>query len=154
MDIAAPGTKLNVACPRCHTANRVPAHRLGDSPKCGTCGEGLFAGHPVELAEADFERHLAHSDLPVVVDFWAPWCGPCRAMTPVFERAARELEPQVRLVKLNTDEAQAVATKLDIRGIPTFAIFRAGREVARMAGATSLARFVDWVRANAQPPAV
>jgi len=148
MDIEAPGRTLNVACPHCHTANRVPAHRLGDAPTCGTCSQPLFRGHPVELAEADFERHVARSDLPVVVDFWAPWCGPCRAMAPVFERAARELEPQVRLVKLNTDEAQAIAAKFDIRGIPMFAILEQGREVARIAGAMNLARFVEWVRAN------
>ena len=148
MDIEATGRTLNVACPHCHTANRVPAHRLGDAPKCGTCSQPLFGAHPVELSEADFERHVARSDLPVVVDFWAPWCGPCRAMAPVFERAARELEPQVRLVKLNTDEAQAIAAKFDIRGIPTFAILEQGREVARISGAMGLTRFVDWVRAN------
>jgi thioredoxin 2 len=148
MDIEAPGWTLNVACPHCQTASRVPAHRLGDAQTCGACSRALFGGHPVELAEADFDRHLANTDLPVVVDFWAPWCGPCRAMAPVYERAARELEPQVRLVKVNTDEAQALAARLDIRGIPTFAIFAQGREVARTAGAMSLARFVDWVRAG------
>jgi len=147
MDGVAPGT-LNVACPHCHTANRVPAHRLGDAPKCGSCSGPLFGGHPVELAEADFDRHLANTELPVVVDFWAPWCGPCRAMAPVYERAARELEPKVRLAKVNTDEAQALAARLDIRGIPTLAIFERGREVARTAGAMSLARFVEWVRAS------
>jgi thioredoxin 2 len=148
MDIEAPGRTLNVACPHCQTANRVPAHRLGDAPKCGSCSRALFEGHPVELAETDFDRHLANTDLPVVVDFWASWCGPCRAMAPVYERAARELEPQVRLVKVNADEAQALAARLDIRGIPTFAIFEQGREVARTAGAMSLARFVEWVRAS------
>jgi thioredoxin 2 len=148
MDIAAPGTKLNVACPHCHTANRVPAHRLGDAAICGTCGQALFTAHPVELAEADLDRHLARSDLPIVVDFWAPWCGPCRAMAPVFERAARELEPHVRLVKVNTDESPAIAARFDIRGIPTFAILKAGREVARVSGAMNLARFVEWVRAS------
>ena len=148
MDVAAPGRTLNVACPHCHTANRVPAHRLGDAPKCGTCSRALFEGHPAELAEADFDRHLARTELPVVVDFWAPWCGPCRTMAPVFERAARELEPQVRLVKVNTDAAQSLAARLDIRGIPTFAIFEQGREVARISGAMNLARFVEWVRAN------
>ena len=148
MDTEAPGRTVNVACPHCHTANRVPAHRLGDTPKCGSCSRALFEGHPVELAAADFERHIARSDLPVVVDFWAPWCGPCRAMAPVFERAARELEPQVRLVKVNTDESQAIAAKFDIRGIPTFAILERGREVARISGAMNLARFVEWVRAS------
>ena len=148
MNTQAPGQTLNVACPHCHTANRVPAHRLGDAPKCGTCSRPLFEGHPVELAEADFERHVARCDLPIVVDFWAPWCGPCRAMAPVFERAARELEPQLRLVKLNTDEARGVAAKFDIGGIPTFAILEQGREVARFSGAMGLTRFVEWVRAN------
>jgi len=139
---------FNVACPHCHTANRVPAHRFGDAPKCGTCSRALFEGRPVELTAADFERHIAGCDLPVVVDFWAPWCGPCRAMAPVFERAARELEPQVRLVKVNTDEAQALAARFDIRGIPTFAIFERGKEITRVSGAMSLARFVEWVRAS------
>ena len=109
---------------------------------------GLFEGHPVALAEADFDRHLANTDLPVVVDFWAPWCGPCRAMAPVYERAARELEPQVRLVKVNSDEARGLAARLDIHGIPTLVIFEQGREVARTAGAMSLTRFLEWVRAN------
>ncbi|MGE5794926.1 MAG: thioredoxin [Bacteroidota bacterium] len=116
---------------------------------------GMSAAGPApdfirDVAEADFEREvLARSEqVPVVVDFWAPWCGPCRAMAPVFERAARELEPQARLVKVNTDAAQALAERLDIRGIPTFAIFERGREVARVAGAMNLARFVEWVRAS------
>jgi thioredoxin 2 len=105
--------------------------------------------HPVALTGADFDRHIAKSELPVVVDFWAPWCGPCRTMAPVFERAAKELESAFRFVKVNTDDEQAIAARHGIRGIPTLAIFRKGVEVARTSGAMDATRLVAWVRQNA-----
>ena len=137
-----------VVCPSCSTTNRVPAQRLAQGPKCGACKQPLFSGYPVEVSGADLERQIADSDVPVVVDFWAPWCAPCRAMAPVFERTAAQLEPRARFVKLNTDKAQAMASKLDIRGIPTLMIFRRGQEVARTAGAMDELRFRAWVQEN------
>jgi thioredoxin 2 len=141
-------THVNVVCPSCDTVNRVDEEKSAQA-HCGDCGTALFGGHPLPLSRAAVERHIARSDLPVVVDFWAPWCGPCRSMAPVFERAARELEPHYRLVKVNTDEERALAQRHGIRAIPTFAIFKNGAEVARVAGAMDAARFVAWVRANA-----
>lgn len=138
----------NIICPHCGTTNRVASARLTDAPRCGSCKAALFDGHPVEVTGADFERHVAQSELPLVVDFWAPWCAPCRMMAPVFERAARALEPEVRLAKLNTDEEQELAMRLGIRGIPTFAIFRDGREIARTSGAIDESRLIAWVRSH------
>jgi thioredoxin 2 len=148
MDAPIRVAHTHVVCPHCHTTNRVPDDRLSEG-LCGQCGQALFDAHPVALAGADFDRHIAKSELPVVVDFWAPWCGPCRTMAPVFERAAKELEPQFRFVKVNTDDEQALAARHGIRGIPTLAIFRQGVEVARTSGAMDATRFVAWVRENA-----
>ena len=138
----------HVVCPSCSATNRIPDDRLDEAPKCGRCGAPVFAGKPAELTDASFQKHISRNDLPVVVDFWAPWCGPCKMMAPAFEQAAAELEPRVRLAKLNTDEAQATAAQYNIRSIPTMALFRDGREVARQAGAMSAADIVRWVRAN------
>ena len=138
-----------VVCPNCHAANRVPAARLADSGTCGKCKAPLFAGQPVELDAANFDRHVGRSDIPVVVDFWAPWCGPCRSMAPAFAQAATQLEPEFRLAKVNTEDEQALATRFGIRSIPTLALFRNGREVARQAGAMDLASLVRWVRNQA-----
>jgi thioredoxin 2 len=148
MTIDTTSAALKVVCPHCHATNRVPGERRADAPTCGACKRALFDGHPVALTGEQFARHIAGSDLPVVVDFWAPWCAPCRMMAPVFERAARELEPHARFAKVNTDEEQVLAMERDIRGIPTIAIFRDGREVARTAGAMEPARFVAWVRSH------
>lgn len=148
MDASTQIAHTHVVCPHCHTTNRVPDDRLSEG-LCGQCGQTLFDAHPVALTGADFDRHIAKSELPVVVDFWAPWCGPCRTMAPVFERAAKELEPRFRFVKVNTDDEQVLAARHGIRGIPTLAIFRGGVEVARTSGAMDATRFMAWVRENA-----
>jgi thioredoxin 2 len=136
---------VRVVCARCDAVVRVPEARLGDDPHCPRCHESLFEGHPVELTAERFDRHVAGSDVPVVVDFWAPWCGPCRSMAPVFERAAAATEPAARFAKLNTDEAQAIAARYDIRGIPTLMVFRNGREHARQAGALDEGTLRRWL---------
>lgn len=136
-----------VVCPHCDTAVRVATARLQDGPRCGACHRPLFEGRPVGLDEARARRHLRVSGLPVLVDFWASWCGPCRAMAPEFEAAARELEPAIRLVKVSTEDAPGLAAELGIASIPTLALFRDGREVARQAGAMPARRIVEWARA-------
>lgn len=137
---------LHIACPHCQGVNRVPAARLADGPKCGQCHERLFTGHPIALTVADFDMHATRSDIPLVVDFWAPWCGPCRMMAPAFEQAAKTLEPQVRLAKVNTEEEQALGARFGIQSIPTMIGFRKGREVARQSGALGAQDIVRWVR--------
>jgi thioredoxin 2 len=140
---------LQVVCPHCHVANRVAPERLADGAICGKCKQGLFTAHALELDGANFERHVGASDIPLVVDFWAPWCAPCRMMAPHFEKAAAELEPQVRLAKLNTEAEQAIAARYDIRSIPTLVMFRRGKEIARQSGAVDGASLIRWVRSQA-----
>jgi len=137
---------VQVVCPECDVVNRVPRDRLGAGVKCGKCRAPLFPGVPVALDERRIARHIERSQLPLVVDFWAPWCGPCRMMAPAFEAAARVLEPQARLVKVNTEEAQVTAGRFGIRSIPTLVLFKDGREVTRTTGAMDTDRLVAWVR--------
>ena len=136
---------VHLVCPHCATANRVLTERLTEG-RCGRCKQALFTGHPVALDDASFDAHVAKSDIPVVVDFWAPWCGPCRMMAPHFERAAAEIEPSARLAKLNTEESQRVPARFAIRGIPTLIVFRTGREIARQSGAMDYAMLTRWIR--------
>lgn len=141
----AMSTALHLVCPHCDAVNRVPAARLADAPNCGQCGKPLFTGHPLELDAARFERHVGRSGIPVLVDFWAPWCGPCRQMAPAFTQAAAMLEPRVRLAKVDTEAHPTLAARFGIRSIPTLALFGGGRELARQAGAMGAADIVRWV---------
>ncbi|MCR6701661.1 MAG: thioredoxin TrxC [Dokdonella sp.] len=138
--------QLQIACPHCHALNRVSAARLGDGPVCGRCRRALFAGTPFELGAAHFDAHATRSDLPLVVDFWAPWCGPCRTMAPAYAQAAAVLEPQVLLAKVDTEAEPALGARFGIRSIPTLAVFLRGRELARQAGAMPMQAIVAWVR--------
>ena len=139
---------LHLTCPHCRAINRLPAARLAQRPACGQCHQALFNGAPLELAQEAFDQHLAHNDIPLLVDFWAPWCGPCKMMAPAFAQAAALLEPQLRLAKVNTDVEQALAARYGIRSIPTLALFRNGREIARQPGAMGAQKIVRWVQSN------
>nr|WP_297357023.1 thioredoxin TrxC [uncultured Caldimonas sp.] len=135
-----------IACPHCQAVNRVPDERLHDDPHCGRCKQPMLNGEPVELTDANFESVVGKTELPVVVDFWAPWCGPCRAMAPQFEQAARELKGRALFVKLNSDDNPKTSVRYRIRSIPTVLLFRGGEEYSRLSGAMPARDLVRWVQ--------
>jgi thioredoxin 2 len=139
---------LHLVCPHCDAINRIPAMRLEDRPKCGQCHEPLFAGRPLQLTDANFQKHLQRSDIPLLVDFWAPWCGPCQMMAPYFAEASAMLEPGARLAKVDTEQQPALARQFLIRSIPTLVLLRGGRELARQTGVMRTADIVHWVRSR------
>jgi len=140
-----PMSTLHLVCPHCHAINRIPSERLAQHPLCGQCKGALFSGHPVELQSDYFQRHLSRNDIPVVVDFWAAWCGPCKMMAPAYAQSAVKLEPRARLAKLNTEQEQGIAGQFNIRSIPTLIIFKGGNEIARQSGAMNAADIIRWV---------
>lgn len=144
-------SRFIVVCPHCSTANRVPQARLESNPDaavCGKCKHSLFTTDPLELNAGNFAAHVERSELPLVVDFWAPWCAPCRAMAPAFAQAAEELAPLIRLAKLNTENEPQLAGRFGIRSIPTLIVFNHGREMARHSGALDAASLIGWIRAQ------
>jgi thioredoxin 2 len=136
---------IQVVCGHCDSVVRLPGNRLTDAPRCPKCRFPLFAGKPIDLKESNFERHLSRGDLPLAVDFWAPWCGPCIAMAPFFEATARQLEPRIRFAKLNTQDEPGPAARFNIRSIPTLIVFRAGKEIARQSGAMDVRGLTRWL---------
>jgi thioredoxin 2 len=138
-------TTTRLTCPSCHTTNRIPAERIGDKPKCGKCKELLFQGKPIDIDSANVSAVIGNTDIPVLVDCWAPWCGPCQGFAPIFTQAARELEPRLRFAKLNTENEQQLGGLWGIRSIPTLILFREGREVSRMSGALPLVQLKKWL---------
>ncbi|MEN9493438.1 MAG: hypothetical protein RJA63_3887 [Pseudomonadota bacterium] len=139
---------MHIVCPHCDSINRVPVERLTERPNCGRCHQALFEGSPVTLTGESFSRHVERSDLPLLVDFWAPWCGPCKMMAPQFQQAARLLEPRVRLAKVDTEAEPQLGARYGIRSIPTLVLFRGGSELARQSGALGAQDIVRWATAQ------
>jgi thioredoxin 2 len=139
----------HVACPRCNAINRIPETRLRDNPTCGQCKQSLFTGKPIKLTDGSFAAHVERSSVPVVVDFWAEWCGPCKMMAPHFERVAKQFEPAVRFAKLDTDANPNTAGRFNIRSIPTLIVFKNGREIARQSGAMDANKLSSWIQGQA-----
>jgi thioredoxin 2 len=140
-------TALHIVCPHCDAINRLPRERLRDGAKCGSCHRSLHEGRPAALdSVARFDRHATHSDIPLLVDFWAIWCGPCRAMAPIFEQAATQLEPDLRLVKVDSDAVQELLRRFSIQSIPTLMLVHHGREIARKSGVMPLPQLLAWTR--------
>jgi thioredoxin 2 len=143
---------LNILCANCNATNRVPVARQQEASKCGKCHAPLFSGQPQEVTAASFRKHIERDDIPLLVDFWAPWCGPCKMMAPAFQQAATQLEPRIRLLKVNTEAEQQLGAQFDIRSIPTLALFHKGHEVARQAGAMGTADILRWVHSQITLP--
>ena len=139
------GQHIHVVCGHCDSVVRLPSNRLSESPRCPSCHSALFEGTPLTLTSANFDKHVSRGDLPLVIDFWAPWCGPCLAMAPFFEKTARQLEPKLRFAKLDTEDHPAPAAKFNIRSIPTMIVFRGGKEIARHSGAMDGAALTRWL---------
>jgi thioredoxin 2 len=143
-------SSIQINCPQCNASNRLPNERLADKPICGRCKNLLFTGKPLELHPNNLQITLSANQIPVLVDCWAPWCGPCLNFAPIFERAARRLEPNVRLAKLNTEMYPVISRDWVIRSIPTLILFNNAQEVARMSGALPLPQLLQWVQQHLQ----
>ena len=139
--------KMHLVCPHCNATNRVPSDKLQAELNCGQCHASLLSEHPDNLGETAFNAQIAKSDLPVVVDFWAPWCGPCRMIAPAYEKVSQDMQGRARFVKVNTEVEQGLAAKFNIRSIPTLAVFAGGREITRQPGAMSANDLMRWVSA-------
>jgi thioredoxin 2 len=152
MNAGVAGERIHVVCGHCDSVVGLPAQRVGEAPRCPSCHFALFEGKPYSLTAGNFVKHVGRSDLPMVVDFWAPWCAPCRAMAPAFETAARRLEPGLRFGKLNTEDEPSIAARFNIRSIPTMIVFRGGWELARHSGAMDVTTITKWLRSVVSLP--